>query len=355
MGYAVFALLTVLQLASAAMLQFVSPPPDRSITLYSAPPSYNQVPGKPTMNTIIIKSDPAKLNDSKSSNFTSLTKKWRRNLFVSRSDKEIDNYDNVGTERNLPQYSIDCTDEKSCSETINVESTPAPTFKPYSQEELEKFLKDYTATHGKLPGSDEKTDDDEDVPKNKLANLYMDEEETINVLESTPTPTDAGEKSKSAHWQLIKSQTHNHPYDDQQGWVTLDPIPWSSTQIQKWEPNPHRKPQIPPWESTSDHLHHHNQHSSHWNSRPQNDWSTEKPWNKPTYVYKPSYPSHNSDNWHQESKPQHWSSGPPPSHWPEHSDIITDGRPGYFPSERPAGHRPWYDNEYGSNRPPQVI
>ena len=145
MGYIGIALLTVLQLASAATLQFVSPPPDRSITLYSAPPSYNQVPGKPTMNTIIIKSDSAKSNDSRSSNLTSVMTKWKRNLFVSRNDKEIKNYDNVGTERNLPQYSIDCTEEKSCSETITVEPTPTPTFKPYSQEELEAFLKEYAA------------------------------------------------------------------------------------------------------------------------------------------------------------------------------------------------------------------
>ncbi|CAH4034585.1 unnamed protein product [Pieris brassicae] len=38
-------------------------------------------------------------------------------------------------------------------------------------------------------------------------------------------------------WNRLKVKQHKHPYDDKDGWVTLEPIAWSSSKISKWKPN----------------------------------------------------------------------------------------------------------------------
>lgn len=328
------AVLAALQVVSCVTLQLISPPPDLNVGLYDAPASYRE-PGKPRLNTIIIKSKPYNVSDtSKKQNSTS---KWRRNLYV---ETESDEREDEKSE--LIQPTLLCVNEESC-----IETTPAPTFKPYSQEELDKFLNSYAALHGTPPTVD---DDTVEEPSNKLANLYM-ENEAVNILETTPKTTEK-DKSKSASWQLVQSQTHNHPYDDHKGWVTLEPIPWSASQIQKWEPNPNSRPQIPSWDYKPEHY----QHSSQHEYKPPH-FSTERPWNKPTYEYKPHRPNYDQ-HWSENPKP-HWHQNEDhrPSHWGGNPDIITDNRPGgHFPSDH-HGHRPsWHDqNEYSStSRPSQV-
>lgn len=124
----------------------------------------------------------------------------------------------------LPQYPIDCTNNKEC-DLIGTDTTPMPTFRPYTQEELNGFLKKYVANNRQIPGAEQ--------PTNKLANIYM--EETVNVLENGEDSGKSQEKSKS--WQLMQGSPHKNSYDDKTGWVTLEPVPWSASQIQKWEPN----------------------------------------------------------------------------------------------------------------------
>lgn len=194
----------------------------------------------------------------------------------------------------LSHFPIDCTNQRDC-DAVHSETTPMPTFKPYSQEELNSFLKKYVEDKRKNPES----------PTNKLANIYM--EEPVNVLEST--------KEKSKSWQLMQSQTHHHPYDDRTGWVTLEPIPWSASQIQKWEPNK-RPPQIPQWDQ----------------SEYKPDKWHDKPWDKPSYQYKPTSSYKPTYDYNKPSWSDNWGSG---------SDIITDGRPSTFPHENP--NKPWYN------------
>ncbi|VVD05032.1 uncharacterized protein LOC126967883 [Leptidea sinapis] len=38
-------------------------------------------------------------------------------------------------------------------------------------------------------------------------------------------------------WNRLKVKQHKHPFDDKDGWVTLEPIAWSSSKISKWKPN----------------------------------------------------------------------------------------------------------------------
>lgn len=312
--------LLVLTLTVAACLGLqLTPSADRE--LFISPRSQGE-------NTIVIQSKP--YNVSNSNRSIEESAQIRRNIYVRKDEDSDENL----TEPKLPQYAIDCGDDKACLESHGLDY-PEPTFKPYTQEELERLLAQYTASHGSPPEIGESS------PSNKLANLYMDDEEAvINVLESSPKNKDQ-EKSKSASWHLVHSQKHNHPHDDKKGWVTLEPIPWAQSQIQKWEPN--MKPQIPTWDSSS-----HNRPSSHWDSGPSHhDYSTERPWNKPSYEYKPTsqYGSWNRPSQHPER----------PSSWGGNQDIITDNQPGYFPGPPPS-HRPWYDQEsYSSNRPTQVM
>ncbi|KAL1138420.1 hypothetical protein AAG570_008484 [Ranatra chinensis] len=168
-----------------------------------------------------------------------------------------------------------------------------PTFKPFSQEELNKFLYDYSSKHGKHPNSNSAT--------KKVSNVYVDD--PLNILEKTKEPPSAQDKSKS--WHLINSQVHNHPYDDHTGWVTLEPVPWSSSHVQKWEPNQSSKPQ------------------DHW------DQIETQPSNKPSYEYKPTPKPHwtnNQQSWNNNNNKPQWANS-----WDSQPDIITDGGPAGFP------------------------
>ncbi|KAF6204550.1 hypothetical protein GE061_018710 [Apolygus lucorum] len=220
----------------------------------------------------------------------------------------------------LPHYPpIDCTNKKEC-DAISGDTTPMPTFRPYTQEELNGFLKKYVEHNGQMPDNDQT-----DEPSNKLANIYMDE--AVNVLEGDKESGKSQEKSKS--WQLMQAQAHKHPYDDRTGWVTLEPVPWSSSQIQKWEPNK-RPSAVPQWNEDPP------QTQSSWNRPSPSKWP-EKPWNnKNTYEYKPS-----AKPWTDKynSKPSSWNSNS--DSWGAGSDIITEDGPSQFPHE-PA--RPtWYE------------
>ncbi|XP_066257331.1 uncharacterized protein [Euwallacea similis] len=42
-------------------------------------------------------------------------------------------------------------------------------------------------------------------------------------------------KDKANKWTLMDLQRHNHPFDDRNGWVSLDPVPWSVSKISKWQ------------------------------------------------------------------------------------------------------------------------
>ncbi|OWR51720.1 hypothetical protein KGM_211372 [Danaus plexippus plexippus] len=38
-------------------------------------------------------------------------------------------------------------------------------------------------------------------------------------------------------WNRLKVKQHKHPYDDKDGWVTLEPVAWSTSKVSKWKPN----------------------------------------------------------------------------------------------------------------------
>jgi hypothetical protein len=192
---------------------------------------------------------------------------------------------------------------------------------------------------------------------NRLANLYLDEEE-----ERDSVSIDGKSKTQ---WSLVNAQHHNHPYDDRDGWVTLEAIPWSSSKVSKWQSSNAgiKRP--------------------HWDSRPPTqEWNSEKPskpWERPQYGDRPTDWKHDKpirpqylvnnrpsdDNWPQESdykpllhlerpvgdynyKPNYGHS----QQWitSNHPDIITEGTPENWPItvNRPGGpgsFKPWPSQE----------
>lgn len=243
----------------------------------------------------------------------------------------------------------DCILDGSCSDlqadgTFGAEGT----FKPFPQDHLENILKKF-----------QKGD-------TKIANLYVDRADVIDEVQNAdnqahPLLDSPQSSDKSKSWNVVNSQSHNkNPYDDRQGWVTLEPIAWSSSQIQKWEPNP--RPTFPPP----------NEAANYWNGGPSSNKpspsygppqssSDKPPWSKPSYEYnsKPQWGNKWPANQNYEYKPSY--SG---SNWGGTSDIITDNRPGSFPPDnRPSGshdnsgggggvggYRPW-GSEYQGNHP----
>jgi hypothetical protein len=227
-------------------------------------------------------------------------------------------------------------------------------------------------------------------PTNRLANLYLDDEED-------PESITIDGKSKP-HWSLIHAQHHNHPYDDRDGWVTLEAVPWSSSKISKWQSSNtgNKRPQL-------------TKPSDQWDNRPPSqNWNSEKPlkpWERPQYgdrptdwkyekPIKPQYLISNRptvESWPQESShkpPFHlerpvsdYNNKPPHGHHQQwitsnHPDIITEGTPENWPMpvNRPGGagsFKPWpsqeteyihhqdqYDDDYKyeiNRRPPTPV
>lgn len=400
----------------SSALQF-SQSSDRPLALYHAPAPYQEA-GRTRLSSVIITSRPFSIGDQLNSSTRSNVDtpstpdpQWRREFFVTSSQPPRTATTTTHSRQyaHIPHYSIDCSNGKSCSETININSTASPTFKHYSQEDLEKFLNDYAASklnstkqssknetptsYVKLGSSDNASFADNRSkelaafepsvePTNRLANLYLDENQSDSAS--------IDGKSK-AHWSLIHAQHHNHPYDDRDGWVTLEAIPWSSSKISKWQSSNigNKRP--------------------HWDNRPPSqDWISDKPskpWEKPQYddkpmdwqyekPLKPQYLVSNrpiDDSWSQEAnhKPALHLERPvgdynyKPTHehhqqWitSNHPDVITEGTPENWPVpvHRPGGSgtfKPWapqeldythhqhqYDDSYkyeANRRPPTPV
>lgn len=210
------------------------------------------------------------------------------------------------------QDMLDCIDENHCvnNVTTNDHSSAEGTFRPFSQDELNKILQKYESEKDNLEAQE---------TSNKVANYY-----SVANPNNIETLSSSNENDKSKAWNLISHQQqqqqqqqpnyNKNPYDDRMGWVTLEPIAWSSSQVQKWEPNTKPNWPIPsnngPWGSPS----HYEQQSTYGGY-------SDRPYKKPTYQYQ-SKPWNANQNY---AKPQYQGSF-------GNQEIITDGQPGYFPS-----------------------
>jgi hypothetical protein len=277
------------------------------VSANTEPRAYHSAPN--TQTNYIITSKPFTVRDDANAG----TIKWRRDTITGASL--------IGaSDPAKMKYSIECTDNNECA-GIELGGSDA-TFKPYTQDELNRILKRYGEADSESESSDKILSYD-----------------------------DSGNQDKSkASWNLVdpQQQSPKNPYDDRRGWVTLEPMAWSSSHIQKWEPNnrptwppppqDHAQPGYSPWASNRP-----IQRPSNNYNQPQqqpSDWTTERPWIRPTYDYSPK-PQHTS-NYQKPSAPHNsqsyygWNNAD--------QDIITDGKPGQFPAD--TYHKPW-NGDYG--------
>lgn len=271
------------------------------------------------------------------------TVKWRRDTITGASL--------IGaSDPAKAKYSIECADNNECAGIELGGGGSDATFKPYTQDELNRILKRYGEADSESESSDKILSYD-----------------------------DGGNQDKSkASWNLVQQQDSQqnsggpkNPYDDRRGWVTLEPMAWSSSHIQKWEPN--NRPTWPPppqdhggqsgyspWASNRPVQRPSGGGGGGGYQQPQqqhhSDWTTERPWIRPTYDYspKPQYGGGGGGG-------SHYSPKPPTSHGSQQSfygwnnnnaeqDIITDGKPGQFPAD--AYHKPWNGGgDYGQTAP----
>ncbi|XP_043524807.1 uncharacterized protein LOC122536479 isoform X1 [Frieseomelitta varia] len=177
------------------------------------------------------------------------------------------------------------------------------------------------------------------------------EEDTINS-----TSTEDG-LSSTLNDTLKRNKYYGaNSYEDRNGWVTLEAIPWSKSKISKWQatPNTQRpwlemkpwdKPSIgKPWAADYSVRPIYENNKPWYMDKPKPTWpenANEKPWQKPTA--RPAYYTEKPE----ETQAQKWP--PERPSWNKYSDrpnsdIITDNRPANFPNtwNRPQPTKPSY-------------
>ncbi|CAB3244490.1 unnamed protein product [Arctia plantaginis] len=250
----------------------------------------------------------------------------------------------------------------------------------YNQE-IDEAFDDYVLTADKLK-------DYGDFPQDRLqaisalaAKLKKDklQPDRFSLLSSDMDDAENNGKVYTT-WNRLKVKQHKHPYDDKDGWVTLEPVAWSTSKISKWKPN--IKKQKPHWNDDDNRFPSNEGYLSddrfppddRFSSGQQSENSYSYPQKRPTLV-RPGYNTnklHGPADFESEipskptwNKPQHSSY---PSSWapdegrrphkpncdthnnyPDDDDtvfygmpdsVLTDSRPADFPHEYEALQKP---------------
>jgi hypothetical protein len=185
-------------------------------------------------------------------------------------------------------------------------------------------------------------------------------------------------------WNKLKVKQHKHPYDDKDGWVSLEPVAWSTSKISKWKPNVKKqKPNIASWNEDDDRFPNDDRYTSYHENANGYSYSQKPSMSRPGFInnklhtpieYDSEVPSRPSWNkLHQQSTyPSSWSpdEGRRPhkpncdsennnpnddSVYYEISDsVVTDNRPTHFPYEYEALHQST-NQKRPIRRPTQVV
>ncbi|KAL6422758.1 hypothetical protein ACFW04_010755 [Cataglyphis niger] len=162
------------------------------------------------------------------------------------------------------------------------------------------------------------------------------DEKFDQIANATSTENDA--LSEALNDTLKRNKYYGtNTYEDRNGWVTLEAIPWSKSKISKWQANPSTQrpwPEIKPWDKpsmkpwASEHtMRPTYENNKPWYDKPKPNWSdnNESPYQKPS-----SRPPYHSDDTAQKwPLEKYWNKYE--THRPN-SDIITDDRPANFPN-----------------------
>ncbi|XP_076656234.1 uncharacterized protein LOC143360921 isoform X2 [Halictus rubicundus] len=275
-------------------------------------------------------------------------------LFRTRMDNVRAPEDSLPA-RSSPLRGIRVEDERRTKD-IKLEDEQKNLFETstFNPDMLNKFLEEYVS---KIKGSTEK------YPKYPFRVVKPAEPLLLEVDESTTQSTSATHEHETNYDANVENTTSAedalsqalndtlkrnkfygaNSYEDRNGWVTLEAIPWSKSKISKWQATATTQrpwPEAKPWEKpgmgkpwASDYA----VRPIYENNKPwYQEKPTEIPWQKLT-----SRPTYYSDK-NEENQAQKWP--PERPSWNKYtdrpnSDIITDNRPANFPST-------W-------NRPPQ--
>lgn len=271
----------------------------------------------------------------------------RENQGITSRTLNIDRNDNVvKSTLGLRIIEADNSNEESVDGDETIVSQKKTVYSPIL---LKKFLKDYS---DRINGASS-------TMKNKLNDLahikYSADDEDLS--------------SEDKHGSDFELRKNYHPYNDRDGWVTLEPIPWSSSKVSKWQPN--KKPyKATPWNEYEDKSQEYPMRPKppqYYDSVEMDDFYE----NRPSSTYKPSvYPRPwNTNNYDDENeRPNNYNSRPSVNNYnfnnqkphydsfydnykpqsndkPWNDDIISDNRPSDFP-DFPQENKPIYEKPY---------
>lgn len=271
----------------------------------------------------------------------------------------------------------------------------------YSPSLLKKFIKDYS---DKIKNADEST-------KNALKEIErLNQKHSNHDVEVTTDRMDFGGEDEieqkynswNDRYSHKQHQSQTNPYNDKEGWVTLEAVPWSSSKVSKWHSHSNKfsnknsydsplshqssydddddkyhqgypRPRPPPSHYHDDFNDDYNDDptskpvytsydpykQSQTNDRPQYSWSqnqntgyekrpSPKPRPRPQYDYSQS----NGNNQHQYDDDRHeWYDIDRNTPKPWSQDIITDNRPSEFPNRSPSKRPHSTDRDPSKYRP----
>ncbi|CAH0726918.1 unnamed protein product, partial [Brenthis ino] len=182
---------------------------------------------------------------------------------------------------------------------------------------------------------------------------------------------DESEDEVFTSWNRLKVKQHKHPFDDKDGWVTLEPVAWSSSKISKWKPNV-KKQKPTYWNDDEDTKYaSDDRYPSYQESENSYYYPQKRPMTRPGYInnklhipqdYDSELPS--KPSWTKNKPQQHvhnyqssWSpdesrrpykpncdkdegyTSDDPIYYGMSDDVETDSRPSSFPFEYEALHQ----------------
>lgn len=261
----------------------------------------------------------------------------------------------------------------------------------YSPMLLQKFIQDYT---DKIKNADQST------------NNALKEIERINSPEETTTDRlefDDQLEQKYSNWDdrsynsgssssSSNNRPHQNPFNDKNGWVTLDAVPWSTSKVSKWHPNTDKYNQFdddqqhssqyppPSWNNDDNDDHNIDNVHNYYQSKPRPPYyeniqddeyaDTNRPFasskpaiytsydpyrlpnDRPSYT-KPMQVSYNEQmegGYHQTQKP--FSSRPRPTQYDYNShtpSTSSNSKPNYYPQQ---DKDKWYDHHSSATSKP---
>lgn len=260
----------------------------------------------------------------------------------------------------------------SCQDGFNGEEGPHDGFEDFAPEEKLKDYREFTPDRLQAITAL--------AAKLKKEKLKADR---VNYMDTEENSDDDENNGKVyTTWNRLKVKQHKHPYDDKDGWVTLEPVAWSTSKISKWKPNV-KKQKPNPWNEDEDKFPSDDRYTSYQEMGNGYSYPQKKPTlSRPGYInnklhmpmeYESELPSRPTWNkLHQTSYPSSWSpdEGRRPNkpscdsddtstnddavHYEISDSVVTDHRPSHFPYEYEALHQAT-SQKRPYRRPTQVV